>query len=60
MKVVFDGLTPKQAKTLAEWFSGQGEQDCVVWFDCKGIPSPTTKSIKEKDGNIVVLCQTVE
>ena len=29
-RVIFDGLTPEQANTLAEWYEGQGEQDADI------------------------------
>ena len=48
-KCIFENLTPKQAKTLANWFSGQGEQDCEVWFDEKGLPSPLSGKIEVID-----------
>jgi len=41
-RVIFEGLTKKQAKTLAEWYEGQGEQDADVWFDCKNVKTPMT------------------
>lgn len=25
---------------LSEWFDGQGEQDCEIWFEENGVPSP--------------------
>lgn len=55
----FSNLTPKQAKVLAEWFDGAGEQDCSEWFEVHETPSPITKKIqKDKDGNVTVICQT--
>ena len=41
-KVTFENLTVEQAKILSEWFEGQGEQDCVCWFEDRGVISPTT------------------
>jgi hypothetical protein len=32
-KLIFEGLTLNQAKALAEWFEGSGEQDAHNWFD---------------------------
>jgi hypothetical protein len=52
-KVIFENLTPEQAKTLANWFEGQGEQDCYDWFETHGIKSPTT-DCSRKDG-----CMTI-
>lgn len=66
-KVIFDGLTPKQAKTLASWFEGQGEQDCGPWFDNCDVPPPLTDvhraggySESLSNGDIVVHCYTPE
>jgi hypothetical protein len=56
--VTFKGLTKSQAKTLAEWYSGQGEQEAQVWFDenCSE-PVPTVDIIDKKDPkNIVIHC----
>ena len=39
-KLIIDNLTMAQAKTLAEWYEGQGEQDANVWFDISGVPTP--------------------
>ena len=39
-RLIFEGLTPLQAKTLAEWFEGQGEQDCGTWFEENDMISP--------------------
>ncbi len=41
-RCIFEGLTFKQAKILASWFEGQGEQDCTVWFEDRNVQSPTT------------------
>lgn len=66
MDLLFKGLTAEQAKTLAEWFCGQGEQDCAIWFESAGIPSPYVHS-QRKGGGIVegkdqvtVYCYTPE
>tara|TARA_R110000765_G_scaffold338826_1_gene429016 strand:- start:960 stop:1154 length:195 start_codon:yes stop_codon:yes gene_type:complete len=48
-KVIFDDLTMEQAKTLASWYSGQGEQDCAIWFEANGdIPVPYVDDRKTK------------
>lgn len=39
--LIIRNLSLKQAKVLAEWFSGQGEQDCVPWFENNDIEAPT-------------------
>ncbi len=41
-KCIFENLSPEQAKVLAEWFEGQGEQDCEVL----------------ENGNVIVHCRT--
>lgn len=41
-RCIFENLTPQQAKVLADWFEGQGEQDCCIWFDNEGVKSPLT------------------
>lgn len=61
----FVNLTPTQAKTLAEWYGGQGEQDADIWFDinCED-RAPLTdvrrvggyKEIDE-NGNVTVYCK---
>ena len=33
MKLIFENLTKEQAVCFAEWFEGQGEQDCVPWVE---------------------------
>lgn len=43
----FSNLTPKQAKVLAEWFDGAGEQDCSEWFEVHETLSPITKKFKK-------------
>ncbi len=41
-KLIFEGITLKQARELAYWFEGQGEQEAAEWFDIAHTPSPTT------------------
>lgn len=38
--VTFTGLTLQQALVFADWFEGQGEQDCYVWFDDRQVKPP--------------------
>jgi len=58
-KVTFDNLTPEQAQTFADWFSGQGEQDCSPWFDAREVEQPYSgKSETDDEGNITVFCKT--
>ncbi len=64
-KCIFDNLTPEQAKILAGWFEGQGEQDCDVWFDVHGVEAPLT-DVRRKggyreildNGDVIVHCRT--
>jgi hypothetical protein len=63
-KCIFENLTPKQAKTLAEWFEGQGEQDCDVWFDAHDVETPFTDCQRKggykevlKNGDVIVYCR---
>lgn len=65
-KCIFENLTPEQAKILALWFEGAGEQDCVDWFENKGVRAPITdvgrkggwKSINGDD--VTIYCRGVE
>lgn len=41
-KFTITNITMKQAKELASWYSGQGEQDADIWFDCNGVETPMT------------------
>jgi hypothetical protein len=37
-KVIFEGFeTEEQAKTFADWYEGQGEQDSAMWLENIGI-----------------------
>lgn len=51
-KLIIDGLTMKQAKTLADWFEGQGEQDACEWFDINDVPAPMT-DVQRKDYEVI-------
>lgn len=60
-RVIFDGLTKEQAKVFAEWFEGQGEQDCEIWFDENGVPSPLVDVKQEfqyQGDDVIVHCKT--
>jgi len=64
-RLILDGLTLKQAKALADWFEGQGEQDCTYWLGELKVPSPQVdvqlKKWKEQSGDdIIVHCHTPE
>ena len=47
-RVIFENLTMKQAKELANWYEGQGEQDAQVWFEEKEVDVPTV-DVHKKD-----------
>ena len=63
-RVIFDGLSMKQAIAFAKWFEGQGEQDCVPWFEEKGIDAPLVNvnedylRVDEQIEEVTVLCFT--
>lgn len=61
-RCIFENLTPAQAKRLAEWYEGQGEQDAEIWFD--DIPTPMTDVQRPggymeelENGDIIVYCK---
>lgn len=64
-KCTFENLTPEQAKVLASWFEGQGEQDCYAWFAERNVKAPLTdvshvggyREVLE-NGDVVVYCRT--
>jgi len=37
-RLVIENLTLVQAKELAHWYEGQGEQDANIWFECQDPP----------------------
>jgi len=37
-RLIMEGLTIEQAKELASWYEGQGEQDADIWFECQEPP----------------------
>lgn len=63
-RVIFEGLTPEQAETLARWYEGIGEQNAETWFDINNIKTPMTDCQrsggfmeKKSNGDIVVYCK---
>ena len=40
-KLIIENLTLEQAKELAHWYEGQGEQDAGVWFECQDKSAPS-------------------
>ena len=66
-RCIFENLTPEQARVLASWFEGQGEQDCWVWFDEEGVKSPLADVRRSggyreilDNGDVIVHCRTPE
>lgn len=66
MRVVFENLTKRQAEVLVDWFEGQGEQDCVPWFEDRGVKAPfvdvgagKNKWKRVEGDDIIVLLKTV-
>ncbi len=64
-KCIFENLTPDQAKVLSDWFEGQGEQDCVTWFDDRHTSAPLTDVDRKggyreilDNGDVIVHCKT--
>lgn len=65
-KLIIDNITMNQAKVLADWYEGRGEQDAQCWFDenGNGEDSPTVdvsnkkcKSIDKKNETVTLLCK---
>lgn len=52
-RCIFENLTLEQAKTLADWYEGQGEQDADVWFDIQKVKTPYV-NVQRKDGGITI------
>lgn len=57
-KVIFEVPTIEQAKELAFWYEGQGEQDAQIWFECRELETPMT-DCQRKDGFMEVEGDTV-
>lgn len=63
-KLIIEGITAKQAKELARWFEGQGEQDAVPWFEANDVECPMSDCsrkdgciITDKNGNVTLYCK---
>jgi hypothetical protein len=64
ISLTFVNLTPKQAKVLAQWYEGQGEQSAGIWFEEQGVDVPLTNCQRkggyleeDADGNLIVHCK---
>lgn len=41
MNLLITGFkSQKQIDTFISWYSGQGEQDADIWFDCQSVKTP--------------------
>ena len=62
-RVIFENLTPEQTRTLADWFEGQGEQDCAAWFEIHEVKAPIVDvecggcSETLSNGDVIVYCK---
>ena len=63
-KCIFENLTIGQAKELAKWYEGQGEQDADIWFEENDMKAPYTDTMHKggavqvrKNGDVVVYCR---
>ena len=64
-KLIIHNLTLEQAQTLAEWFEGQGEQDCIPWFEENDVDPPTVNvqrkpfmEVDEEDEVVTLYCKS--
>lgn len=69
-KLVFENLTDSQARTLADWYEGQGEQNASDWLEehCEdkgsvyadvGNPFWLTESVEDNELVVRLRCKTV-
>ncbi len=58
-RCIFDGLTPQQAIVMADWFGGEGEQNCEPWFDAQGVEPPRAVGVSHvnDDGDVTQQCR---
>jgi len=67
-RCIFENLSKEQAILLADWFEGQGEQDCIPWFEEwgreDGVEPPITDIGRKngfmevlKNGDVIVYCK---
>ena len=58
-KCIFDKLTPTQAIVLAQWFDGQGEQECVEWFfeQQEKPPQVRTICVDKHTSDVTIYCK---
>jgi hypothetical protein len=58
-KIIFEVPTFAQAKMMASWYDGQGEQDIGVWAEVSGVVSPMVQNItfSEEEEIVTVSCR---
>lgn len=49
-RLIFENLTLEQAKELAHWYEGSGEQSADVWFDCRMLGRAPITNMKHEGG----------
>ena len=63
-KLIIEVETLDQAKELAHWYEGQGEQDADVWFECNDVKTPISKTnhpggciqVDEENETVILYC----
>lgn len=53
-RLVFEGLTLKQARTLAQWFEAEGSWHADFWFDVCEVEAPRAERIRTDEEARVV------
>ena len=58
-KCTFENITSEQAIALAQWFDGQGEQQCYDWFYELELKSPMVKAVimAKNQQDVIVKCK---
>ncbi len=52
-RLIFEDLTIEQAKCLASWYCGQGEQDSSYWLDEADLPNVSTDVVRMQSDCII-------
>ena len=64
-KLIIEVSTLKQAAVFAEWYQCQGEQSADIWFDERGVKTPTSDCDRKggctetnrKEGTVTLYCK---
>lgn len=62
-KLIIENLTIEQARTLAHWYEGQGEQRAEEWFDIHEVEVPYSDvgrkggCMVEQDDTVTLYCK---